>query len=303
MRLFGRPRVTIFYRPRQPPYGGSNQFLLALGGELRRRGFRISNEIARSTRACLLHAYLVDIDLVRTRLPSSCRVVHRVDGPIGLYRGRDDGSDGRIVEINRELAHATIVQSRYSLEAHRKLGLELRDPEIVPNAADPALFFPGPPRPRGLPVRLIASSWSDNPGKGGETLRWLARELDGSRYELTFAGRAPLELPGARVVPPVGSRELGELLRASDVYVAPSLNDPCSNALVEALQCGLPAIYARSGGHPELVGEAGFGYDVKEEIPALLDRLIAEYDERRARIEVASLAEVADRYLAVMGLA
>jgi glycosyltransferase involved in cell wall biosynthesis len=303
VRLPGRPHVTIFYRTRRPPYGGSNQFLLALRGELRRRGFRVSEEIARSTRACLLHAYLVDVDRVRSRLPSGCRVVHRVDGPIAPYRGRDDGSDGRIVEINRALAHVTVVQSRYSLEAHRKLGLELRQPEIVPNAADPTLFFPGPPRPLGRPVRLIASSWSDNPGKGGETLRWLARELDPARYELTFAGRAPLDLPGARVVPPVGSHELSELLRASDIYLAPSLNDPCSNALIEALQCGLPAIYARSGGHPELVRQAGIGYDSNDEIPALLDRLIAEYDERRERIEVVSLAEVADRYLKVMGLA
>ena len=302
MKLRRRPEVTILYRPRRPPYGGSNQFLLALRGELRRRGLRVADDVGRSTRACLLHAYLVNVERLRKRLPTGCRVVHRVDGPIGLYRGRDDGSDGRIVEINQELAHATIVQSRYSLEAHRELGLELREPTIVPNAADPAFFFPAPARSPGRPVRLIATSWSDNPGKGGETLRRLARELDPARYRLTFAGRAPVELPGANVVPPVGSRELGELLRAHDVYLAPSLHDPCSNALIEALQCGLPAVYARSGGHPELVGEAGLGYDDDAEIPGLLDRLVDEHEERRVKISVASLAEVADRYLAVLGL-
>jgi len=302
VRLRRGPELAILYRPRRPPYGGSNQFLLALRGELRRRGLRVSENVGRATRACLLHAYLVDVERLRRRLPSECRVVHRVDGPIGLYRGRDDGSDGRIVEINRELAHATIVQSRYSLDAHRELGLELREPTIVPNAADPEFFFPGPARPLGRPVRLVATSWSDNPGKGGETLRWLAQELDPARYELTFAGRAPLDLPGARIVPPLPSFELGGLLRAHDVYLAPSLNDPCSNALVEGLQCGLPAIYARSGGHPELVGEAGFGYEAREEIPELLDRLVDEHDERRAKISVTPLAEVADRYLAVLGL-
>ena len=55
-------------------------------------------------------------------------MVHRVDGPIGVYRGFDDGTDVRIVEINRELADATIFQSRYSLDKHRELGLELRRP-------------------------------------------------------------------------------------------------------------------------------------------------------------------------------
>ena len=52
-----------------------------------------------------------------------------------------------------------------------------------------------------------------------------------------------------------------------------SRDDPCSNALLEALACGLPAAYLRSGGHPELVGEAGIGFDEPEELPAVLARL------------------------------
>ena len=46
-------------------------------------------------------------------------MVHRVDGPIGVYRGFDDGTDGRIAAMNAELADATVLQSRFSLEAHR----------------------------------------------------------------------------------------------------------------------------------------------------------------------------------------
>jgi glycosyltransferase involved in cell wall biosynthesis len=84
------------------------------------------------------------------------------------------------------------------------------------------------------------------------------------------------------------------------VYVAPSLNDPCSNALVEALACGLPAVFAASGGHSDLVGEAGLPFSAPEEIPAVLDRLLAELDQRRAAIAIPSLADVADRYLAVL---
>ena len=64
----------------------------------------------------------------------------------------------------------------------------------------------------------------------------------------------------------------------------------------------MPAIYRASGGHPELVGDAGFGFSAAEEIPALLDRLLAEYESARARIAVLPISEVADRYLAVMGL-
>ena len=91
-------------------------------------------------------------------------------------------------------------------------------------------------------------------------------------------------------------------MRRNDVYLAPSRNDPCSNALLEALACGLPAVFRASGGHPELVGEAGVGFEEPSEVPAALDRLVAGLDDRRAAIRIAPLAEVADRYLEVLGV-
>jgi glycosyltransferase involved in cell wall biosynthesis len=297
-----RPDVAIVHEFRPPPYGGSNQFLTALRDELRRRGLRVSGGATSArTRACLLHSYLVDT--ARLSIPEGARVVHRVDGPITLYRGVDDGADRRIVEINDAFADATVFQSEWSLAAHRKLGIRLRDSVVIHNAVDPKLFFPASPRPLGSPVRLISTSWSDNPRKGGATLRLLAERLDSARFTLTFVGRTSVELPGARVIPPVPSAELADLLRGHDVYVAPSLDDPCSNALLEALSCGLPALYALSGGHPELVGEAGLGFDDPGELPDALDRLVGGYEERRSRISTPSLADVADRYLAVLGLA
>ena len=43
-------------------------------------------------------------------------------------------------------------------------------------------------------------------------------------------------------------------------------NDPCPRLVIEAMSCGLPIIYSKSGGVEELVGEAaGIG------VPAVLD--------------------------------
>ncbi len=85
-----------------------------------------------------------------------------------------------------------------------------------------------------------------------------------------------------------------------DCYVAASIDDPCSNALLEALACGLPALFRRSGGHPELVGEGGVGFDGPDDAAAALDRLAAELDDRRSAIVVPALGEVADAYLEVL---
>ena len=103
----------------------------------------------------------------------------------------------------------------------------------------------------------MATSWSDNPRKGADVLAWLDRHLDRDRFDLMFVGRLPARLEHIRTVGPLDSRALADVLRDADLYLAASRDDPCSNALLEALACGLPAAFRRSGGHPELVGDAG----------------------------------------------
>jgi glycosyltransferase involved in cell wall biosynthesis len=197
-----------------------------------------------------------------------------------------------------------VCQSRYSLDAHRRLGIALAEPVVITNAPDPAIFHPPAEREPsgGRRVRVVASSWSDNPRKGVDVLRALGATADPGRYELTFVGRAPAGLTGWTTIGPLASDALADLLRGQDCYVASSLDDPCSNALLEALACGLPTLYRRSGGHPELVGEGGLPFSEDAELEEVLERLVVELDERRAAISVHPISWVADRYLDVLGL-
>jgi glycosyltransferase involved in cell wall biosynthesis len=299
----GRADLALFHEFAPPPSGGGHQFLRALVGELEARGLHVEQQrISEGTPACLFNSFNFDFARLRRFSARGARMVHRVDGPVGVYRGFDDGTDERIARINAELASATILQSRFSLEKHRELGIELRDPVVVPNAVDPAIFHrPAAREPlEGRRVRVVATSWSDNPRKGGDALAWLDRELDHTRYELTFAGRAPARYEHVALVGPLDSNALAELLRTQDVYVAPSYDDPCSNALLEALACGLPAVYRDSGGHPELVGGGGLPFRADEELGDVLERLVAELDERRAAITTHPIGWVVDRYLEIL---
>jgi glycosyltransferase involved in cell wall biosynthesis len=302
-RRAGRADVAVFHEYAPPPSGGGHQFVRALTGELVRRGLVVEkNRISTQTPCCLFNSFNFDVGRLRRFVRDDVRMVHRVDGPIGVYRGFDDGTDERIAAMNAGLAHATVVQSQFSLDAHRRLGIALVDPVVIPNAPDPTIFHPPPSRepPEGRRVRVVASSWSDNPRKGADVLRSLGRSADPARVELVFVGRPPAGLTGWRLVPPQTSATLAELLRGMDCYVAPSLDDPCSNALLEALACGLPTLFRCSGGHPELVADAGVGFEGPDDAPAALERLVGELDERRAAIVVPSLVEVTDRYLEVL---
>ena len=299
----GGADIAVFHEYIPPPSGGGHQFIRALSLELQRRGVVIeSNRISAETRTCLFNSFNFDAARLRRFARDDVRMVHRVDGPIGVYRGFDDGTDARVLELNHQYADVTVVQSRYSLEKHLELGLELRDPVLIPNAPDPEIFHPPANREslEGRPLRVVATSWSDNPRKGDDMLRWLDRNLDSTELEVTFAGQTETSYERIRVVRPLPSRELAQLLRRQDVYLAASRDDPCSNALLEALACGLPAAFLRSGGHPELVGEGGLGFDEPEELPDVLRRLRAELAARRAAIRVPALTDIADRYLELL---
>jgi glycosyltransferase involved in cell wall biosynthesis len=231
-------------------------------------------------------------------------MVHRVGAVTSLYRGFDDGTDARVAAVNHRLADCTIAISQATIDMYRGIGIELVAPRVIHNGIDPAIFHPAGrvPWSRNRKTRLIAVSWSDNPRKGGPVYRWLESVLDRDRYEFTYVGNVQESFDWIRHVPPLPSEELAGLLRAHDVFVTGTQHDAYSNALVEALSCGLPAIYLASGGSGEAVQDAGFAFTEQEQIPALLERLRDEYEERQARISLPSLDEIVDAYLEALGL-
>jgi glycosyltransferase involved in cell wall biosynthesis len=137
--------------------------------------------------------------------------------------------------------------------------------EVLYNAVDVEHFAPGQP-PDGPPTLLLA---------GDQT----------QAYRLEVALRTLAHLPDTRLIvtgrlvsdPLPLIRELGlgdrvelagryaqrdapALFRRAHVLLHTKVNDPCPTAVVEAMACGVPVVYAASGGTVELVGdEAGVG--------------------------------------------
>jgi len=302
---FRQSDISIFHEFAPPPAGGGHQFLRALRKDWESRGLRLENNtISRTTRSCLFNSQNFDFDRLRRLRRSGCRMVHRVDGPIDFYRGCVDGIDRKICQINRDLADATIFQSHFSMNKHLELGMEFVSPAVVINAVDTEIFHPSKQASdrSHRKIRLISGSWSVHPNKGAVDYEIIEKNLDWNRFDYTFVGRAPVPLKQIKMLAPVPTRELSDLLRAHDIYIFTSRIEACSNSLLEALACGLPVIYKRSGSNPEIVGEAGLGYDDPGEIPALLERIVAEYARFQSLIRIPTLGEVARRYLEVMGI-
>lgn len=297
--------LSIFHEFEPPPTGGGHQFLRAFMRQAESKGLRLeNNRLSRTTRACLLNSFNFDEKRLQLVKRDQVLYVHRVDGPIDVYRGRDDGVDRYIRTVNQKFAKKTIFQSRYSLEKHLELGMEFRNPTIIMNAADPEIFHSRGKVEfsRNRKVRLIAASWSSNLNKGAPVYQWLDEHLDWDRFEFTFVGQSPVLFKNIRMIPAIDSFRMAELFREHDIYVTASKHDPCSNSLIEALTCGLPAIYLQSGGHPEIVKQGGAGFEAAEQIPELLERLVESYDIYKSHISLPSLEDVSRQYLEVLEL-
>lgn len=299
-RLLSPVDLCIAHEFHQPPYGGGNQFCMALANELAGRCLKIRRGLAPvRARACLFNSFNFDMGRLCRLRGQFGRMVHRVDGPVDVYRGNQQLKiDRRINEINKMMAGFTVFQSVYSLNKHRELGLEFVRPTVIPNAVDPEVFnskgrIPWDPERK---TRLITVNWSDNPNKGGALFQQMERILDWNKYEWIHLGRTKLTYEHIKAVPPVGSREVASYLRNSDIMVTASLHESCSNAILEALACGLPVAYIKSGSNSELVQEAGLSFSIPEEAVECLHSITERWHEFTAKIRFQGIAEVADKY-------
>jgi glycosyltransferase involved in cell wall biosynthesis len=272
-----------------------------------RRGYKVVSGVKRGAFICIMNSFTFDTSKLKGRSKDHHTLfVHRVDGPTVLVRGDDRELDDLVFEVNDSVADVTVFQSFWSLCKTLELGYRPVNPVIIMNSVDPAIFNREGKEnfSRDRKVRLISTSWSDNIRKGFKMYSWLDENLDWRRYEYTFVGKLPkgLSLRNIRHIPPVDSRELASILKQHDVYITASENDPCSNALIEALSCGLPALYLDQGGHPEITGYGGLSFSNGDELLKNLEDLVEYYEMFQNLIVVKDISEICDSYLSLADL-
>lgn len=293
-------KISICFEIKNKPRGGGNQFLKALKEFFERNGVYAYD--SRDADIILYNSYQYIAETLR-RKKSKHILVHRIDGPIRLYNTLSDKRDGVTNIANRILADGTIFQSKWSRVKNYQMGLKPTPfASTIPNAPDPDLFnHQGKiPFSRSRKIRLVATSWSSNWSKGFAVYKWMDENIDLLRYEMSFIGTSPVKFHNIRHVQPMPSKELAEMLKMSDIFITASQNDPCSNSLIEAMHCGLPAIALNDGGHPEIVRKGGELFDESEEMPDLLEKIVNNYYKYQNAIDLPTMDEIGQQYLDFM---
>lgn len=277
------------------PFGGGNQFLKALKKVLARQGHYVDDPLRASVIIFNSH-HLPEKVWTLKKLNKMATFIHRLDGPMRPFTSSTDKRDS-IAYLMNSFADGVIFQSEYSYRGNIRQGLRVSVPHtIISNAPDPGIFYPSKLKKSSKRLSIVATSWSGNIKKGFDVYEWLDANLDFSRYEMTFIGNSPVKFKNITLIPPQPSEQLAEELRKRDVYITASINDPCSNALIEALNCGLVPIARNSGGHPEIVNDRSLLFDDASEILFMLNRIANNYERIRSGLRVQTIDDIVAQY-------
>lgn len=295
-------KVFILFQNTTIPAGGGNQFLRAMDKIFTRKGVRTGSITNADIILFNSHHFIQQSAIGKWRFPRKV-FIHRIDGPMRLYNSWSDRRDHMVNLAATMISDGTIFQSQWSRKENYRLGLHRNNFDVViHNSVDPEIFnrqgkdpFSG-----NRKVRLIATSWSPNPGKGFDVYQWLDQHLDFSRFEMTFVGNSPISFRNIRHIEPLTSEKLADVLRRHDIYIFGSKIEACSNALIEALHCGLPSIAYNFSSNPEIIGCGGELFESPADIPDILEKIVSNYLAYQGKISLPTIENVAMSYLDFM---
>ncbi|SFO93759.1 glycosyltransferase [Hydrogenimonas thermophila] len=297
-------KIHILYPFVDGPWGGANQFLKAIKNYFISLNAYTEDEnkadiiLFNSSPSALLLLLLSKVYKLKKQNPNLI-VINRIDGPVFLIRNKDLEIDTSFYKFNYSICDGTIFQSNWSKDQNYRLGLEKNNFETtILNAPNPNIFNKNNKIPfnKNRKIKIIATSWSNNWKKGFKTYKWLDENLDFSKYEMTFVGNSPVEFKNIVYKKPMNSENLALELKQHDIFITASQKDPCSNSLIEALHCGLPAIGLNDGGHPEIIGKGGEVFDTKEEILKSIEKIVNNYENYQNNINLPTIDEVGKMY-------
>ena len=240
----------------RPRYWTYSTIPLPLGGNTRRWSdrsrlrtlFREARTLTGSYDLCMAH-FLYPHGLAAAHLGDLLRipaVVSLGESSFDRYEAAYDPSEiGRLLAgFSGVIANSPLIQER----CVSRYGLPEARVRVFPNGVNERHFYPrerGAARERcGLPplrpIVVFVGQFIERKGPSRVLEAIRSRRDIGA----VFLGNGPQAPSGAQVLHSgaVSHEEMPFWLSAADVFVLPTLDEGCSNAILEALFCGLPVV-------------------------------------------------------------
>lgn len=164
---------------------------------------------------------------------------------------------------------------------------------VLPNCVDEALFHCADGLAKrnelGLSCKdfVISFTGAFIHRKGSRTLSEAIKQINNSNIKAIFMGK-PLvgddctpDCPGIVYMSSTEHEEIPGLLNASDLFVLPTLNEGCCNAIVEALACGIPVVSSNKPFNEDILNDGNsivVNPESVEEVASAISQLMNDRD-------------------------
>jgi len=277
-------KICLYYKTKDKPWGGANFFILNLKKFFIKNNITITYDINSGYDILFLNsAYkapgklfkVEEISRIKNNGYTSffrkifaknkerkVKILYRVNGLRKVYANIESKMDDIQLQTIKYADHI-VFQSKFSYNLFKDFGYNGNNFSIIHNGVDQNIFNINNKvfwdKERRL--KLIACSWSDNPAKGHKIIADFSCFRD---IEVQFVGNWNKNIPikNVKIFKPVSQQILANFLKQADIFLFPSLNESCSNLLLEALSCGLPVLYVDSGSNEEIAGKYGIKIDL-----------------------------------------
>jgi len=290
-------KVFIAYPLTDNPTGGGNQFLRCLKKQFVKTGSYDENL---QNADVILYNGHHEIELVsnlKSKYPNK-KFIHRIDGLQKLYNHPNDTRQDIAIEFNK-LSNGTVFQSSWAKSEFKKINFAPKNSTVIHNCVDEDIFKPNSKKQLNKKIKLLCTSWSPNVNKGFSFYKLLDERLDFDRYEFTFIGNKPnnIHYKNIKCLPPKTTQEIAKELLYTDIFVSATINDCCSNSIIEALSARVPVFANNSGGNPELVRDGGLLFNNVEQFIEDLERLRINIEFYKKLIKISNIKQVANDYI------
>ncbi len=286
-------KISIGSKIIQGPWGGGNLFAINLSNYLKLKGHQVTYDLSEP-----------DLDLIlltdpRSRSESSSTFNHKEIEKYKKYINPNVAVVQRINECDERkntenindfyldastVADHVVFVSSWLRNIYTNIGMNKSKTSVILAGANKKIFNTNNTSvwKKNNPLKIVTHHWSSHENKGFKVYKkiddMLVEDKWKNKIEFTYIGNlnSNYTFKNTNYVLPLAGSALSEELKRHHLYVTASINEPSGNHHIEAAQCGLPILYAKSGGIPEYCNDYGVGFD--DDFEEKLEYLISNYE-------------------------